>query len=105
MSELLKNQKFGVEVEFTGITRSMAARAVHSIVGGSVTGPRSDAYQGAALYFLRIEYVSRIPNNQHINLLKIRKNRINLRFHIVQNRIHEWSCLHFFRSFFKISGI
>ena len=32
MSELLKNQKFGVEVEFTGITRSMAARAVHSIV-------------------------------------------------------------------------
>lgn len=43
MSELLKNQKFGVEVEFTGITRSMAARAVHSIVGGSVTGPRSDA--------------------------------------------------------------
>lgn len=44
MSELLKNQKFGVEVEFTGITRSMAARAVHSIVGGSVTGPRSDAY-------------------------------------------------------------
>ena len=44
MSELLKNQKFAVEEEFTGITRSMAARAVHSIVGGSVTGPRSDAY-------------------------------------------------------------
>lgn len=44
MSELLRNQKFGVEVEFTGITRSMAARAVHSVVGGSITGPRSDAY-------------------------------------------------------------
>lgn len=44
MSELLKNQKFGVEVEFTGITRSMAAEAVRSIVGGSISGPRSDAY-------------------------------------------------------------
>ena len=44
MSELLRNQKFGVEVEFTGITRSMAARAVHSVVGGSITGPRNDAY-------------------------------------------------------------
>ena len=44
MSELLKNQKFGVEVEFTGITRSMAAEAVGSIVGGSISGPPSDAY-------------------------------------------------------------
>ena len=30
MSELLRNQKFGVEVEFTGITRSMAAKAAQS---------------------------------------------------------------------------
>ena len=44
MSELLRNQKFGVEVEFTGITRSMAAKAVQSVVGGSISGPRSDAY-------------------------------------------------------------
>lgn len=44
MSELLRNQKFGVEVEFTGITRSMAAKAVRSVVGGSISGPRSDAY-------------------------------------------------------------
>ena len=29
MSELLRKQKFGVEVEFTGITRSMAASAIH----------------------------------------------------------------------------
>lgn len=44
MSELLKNQKFGVEVEFTGITRAMAAKAVQEIVGGSISGPRHDAY-------------------------------------------------------------
>lgn len=28
MSELLKKQNYGVEVEFTGITRAMAAKAV-----------------------------------------------------------------------------
>lgn len=44
MSELLKNQKFGVEVEFTGITRAMAAKAIQEIVGGSISGPRHDAY-------------------------------------------------------------
>lgn len=44
MSELLKNQKFGVEVEFTGITREMAANAVKEIVGGRMTGPKRDAY-------------------------------------------------------------
>ena len=33
MSELLKKQKFGVEVEFTGITRTMAAEAVAEILG------------------------------------------------------------------------
>lgn len=32
MSELLKKQKFGVEVEFTGITRTMAAEAVAEIL-------------------------------------------------------------------------
>jgi len=44
MSELLKNQKFGVEVEFTGITREMAANAVKEVVGGTISGPRSDGY-------------------------------------------------------------
>ena len=32
MSELLKKQKFGVEVEFTGITRTMAAEAIAEIL-------------------------------------------------------------------------
>lgn len=44
MSELLKKQKFGVEVEFTGTTREMAARAVQEVVGGTISGPRRDAY-------------------------------------------------------------
>lgn len=44
MSELLRNQKFGVEIEFTGITREMAARAVQEIVGGTISAPRRDAY-------------------------------------------------------------
>lgn len=44
MSELLKKQRFGVEVEFTGITREMAARAVQEVVGGTISGPRRDAY-------------------------------------------------------------
>ena len=42
MSELLKNQKFGVEVEFTGITREMAANAATEDVGGTLTGPTND---------------------------------------------------------------
>ena len=44
MSELLKKQRFGVEVEFTGITRNMAARAVQEVVGGTISGPKRDAY-------------------------------------------------------------
>ena len=44
MSELLRNQKFGVEVEFTGITRTMAASAVHDIVGGRISGPARNCY-------------------------------------------------------------
>lgn len=44
MSELLKKQRFGVEVEFTGITREMAARAVQEVVGGTISCPRRDAY-------------------------------------------------------------
>lgn len=44
MSELLKKQRFGVEVEFTGITREMAARAVQEVVGGTISDPRRDAY-------------------------------------------------------------
>lgn len=44
MSELLKKQRFGVEVEFTWITREMAAKAVQEVVGGTISGPRRDAY-------------------------------------------------------------
>ncbi len=44
MSELIRNQKFGVEVEFTGITREMAAIAVAEIVNGQIYGPRCDGY-------------------------------------------------------------
>ncbi len=44
MSELIKKQNFGVEVEFTGISRTMAAQAVAEIIGGTVTGPARDAY-------------------------------------------------------------
>lgn len=41
---MLKNQLFGVEVEFTGITREKAAGIVAEILGSSVTGPARDAY-------------------------------------------------------------
>lgn len=44
MSELLKNQKFGVEVEFTGITRAMAAQAVAEVLNSTVTGPDNTCY-------------------------------------------------------------
>ena len=36
MENILRKQKFGVEIEFTGITREMAAKAVHQIVGGKI---------------------------------------------------------------------
>lgn len=39
MSELLKKQNYGVEVEFTEITRAMAAKAVAEVIGSTVTGP------------------------------------------------------------------
>lgn len=45
MSELLKNQKFGVEVEFTGITRETAAKAVAEVLNvTTVSGPASRPY-------------------------------------------------------------
>ena len=37
MSELLKKQNYGVEVEFTGISRKMAADAVAEIIGTTAT--------------------------------------------------------------------
>ena len=49
MSELLKKQKFGVEVEFTGITRTMAAEAVAEILGSHATGPDRTCYRTSAL--------------------------------------------------------
>ena len=45
MSELLKKQKFGVEVEFTGITRTMAAEAVAEILGSHAAGPDRTCYR------------------------------------------------------------
>lgn len=44
MSELIRNQKFGVEVEFTGITREMAAEAVAEILNGRISGPECNCY-------------------------------------------------------------
>lgn len=44
MSELLKKQNYGVEVEFTGITRAMAAKAVAEVIGSTVTGPDHTCY-------------------------------------------------------------
>lgn len=39
MSELLKKQNYGVEVEFTGISRKMAADAVAEIIGTAASRP------------------------------------------------------------------
>lgn len=44
MENILRKQKFGVEIEFTGITREMAAKAVHQIVGGTISNPASGPY-------------------------------------------------------------
>ncbi len=44
MAELLKDQKFGVEVEFTGITRSMAAEGVAEVFGTHASTPRGCPY-------------------------------------------------------------
>lgn len=44
MSELLKKQNYGVEVEFTGITRAMAAKAVAEVIGSTITGPDRTCY-------------------------------------------------------------
>lgn len=44
MSELLKKQNYGVEIEFTGITRAMAAKAVAEVIGSTVTGPDHTCY-------------------------------------------------------------
>lgn len=45
MSELLKKQNYGVEVEFTGITRKMAAKAVAEVLGSTVSAPDHTCYQ------------------------------------------------------------
>lgn len=45
MSELIKNQNYGVEVEFTGITRKMAADAVASVLNSTVSAPDHTCYQ------------------------------------------------------------
>lgn len=45
MSELLKNQKYGVEIEFTGIERETAASAVAEIIGTrTILGPVGNCY-------------------------------------------------------------
>ena len=45
LSELLKKQNYGVEVEFTGITRKMAAEAVAEIIGTPASRPDHTCYQ------------------------------------------------------------
>lgn len=45
MSELLKKQNYGVEVEFTGISRKMAAGAVAEIIGTTASRPDHTCYQ------------------------------------------------------------
>ena len=45
MSELLKKQNYGVEVEFTGISRKMAADAVAEIIGTAASRPDHTCYQ------------------------------------------------------------
>ena len=45
MSELLKKQNYGVEVEFTGISRKMAADAVAEIIGTTASRPDRTCYQ------------------------------------------------------------
>lgn len=42
---MLKNQKFGVEIEFTGITRYKAAKVVAGVLGCEMGAPASDAYK------------------------------------------------------------
>mgnify|MGYP003372067119 CR=1 FL=1 len=44
MSELLKKQLFGVEIEFTGISRATAAKLVAEKLSSTVVGSASDAY-------------------------------------------------------------
>ena len=45
MSELLKAQNFGIEVEFTGITREEAANAIAEVIGSSrITAPTPNCY-------------------------------------------------------------
>lgn len=42
---MLKNQKFGVEVEMTGISRERAAKVVAEVLGTSPSGPDSTCYE------------------------------------------------------------
>lgn len=45
MSELIRTQNFGVEVEFTGITREAAAKAIAEVLNSSrITGPENNCY-------------------------------------------------------------
>lgn len=42
---MLKNQKFGVEIEMTGLTREKAAQIVGDILGSRPSGPASNCYE------------------------------------------------------------
>lgn len=41
---MLKNQKFGVEIEMTGITRAKAAQIVGEILGSQPSAPSGNCY-------------------------------------------------------------
>ena len=53
MSELLKKQNYGVEVEFTGISRKMAADAVAEIIGTTASRPDRTCYQTRTAQFIQ----------------------------------------------------
>ena len=44
MSELIKNQNYGVEIEFTGITRRMAANIVAEVLNSRASAPTGGCY-------------------------------------------------------------
>lgn len=62
MSELLKKQNYGVEVEFTGISRKMAADAVAEIIGTTASRPDHTCYQTTAIPLFKRAISERIAS-------------------------------------------
>ena len=49
MSELIKSQNYGVEIEFTGIARRMAANIVAEVLGSRASTPNGSCYRTQAI--------------------------------------------------------